>query len=99
MRAREALSICANVRRCPMFTRRRVLAASAVSSAAVFLRPGFAVSAARFETPLPIPQLIDAGANNNAVSLTIAPGVHAFRPGKPVKTFGYSAPVLGPVLR
>jgi blue copper oxidase len=71
---------------------------SAVSSAAVFLRPGFAVSAARFETPLPIPQLIDAGANNNAVSLTIAQGVHAFRPGKPVKTFGYSAPVLGPVL-
>ena len=82
-----------------MLTRRRFLAASAVSSAAVVARLKNATAATQFKTPLPIPQLIDAAANENAVSLTISPGMHAFRPGQPVKTFGYSAQVLGPVLR
>ena len=46
-----------------------------------------------------IPQLIDAKANANALSLTIAEGTHAYRPGQSVKSFGYSSPVLGPVIR
>jgi FtsP/CotA-like multicopper oxidase with cupredoxin domain len=62
-------------------------------------RSGFPAGAVGFETPLPIPPLIDAAANGNALSLTIAAGMHAYRPGQPVKSYGYSAPVLGPVLR
>jgi FtsP/CotA-like multicopper oxidase with cupredoxin domain len=82
-----------------MLTRRHFLAATALSSAAIVTRSGHHAIAAPFETPLPIPQLIDAAANGNAVSLTIAQGTHAYRPGQPVEAYGYSAPVLGPVIR
>ena len=82
-----------------MFTRRHFLAATALTSVAALTRSGRSTHAAGFETPLPIPQLIDAKANANAVSLTIGQGVHAYRPGQPVQSFGYSAPVLGPVIR
>jgi FtsP/CotA-like multicopper oxidase with cupredoxin domain len=82
-----------------MFTRRHFLAATALTSASFLTRSGISAYAARFETPLPIPQLIVARANANAVSLTIGQGVHAYRPGQSVQSFGYSAPVLGPVIR
>jgi FtsP/CotA-like multicopper oxidase with cupredoxin domain len=82
-----------------MVTRRHFLAATALTSAALLTRSGISAYAARFETPLPIPQMIDAKANANVVSLTIAQGVHAYRPGQSVQSFGYSAPVLGPVIR
>jgi cuproxidase len=82
-----------------MFTRRHFLAATALTSAAILTRSNQSAHAARFETPLPIPQLIDAKANANAVVLTIEQGLHAYRPGQPVQSFGYSAPVLGPVIR
>ncbi len=82
-----------------MLTRRHFLAATALSSAAILTRSGSRAIAAPFETPLPIPQLIDAAANGNAVSLTMAKGMHAYRPGQPVAAYGYSAPVLGPVIR
>jgi blue copper oxidase len=52
-----------------------------------------------FSTPLPIPRLIDAAKAGNAVKLRVAPGRHAFIKGKPASTYGYSAPVLGPVVR
>ena len=82
-----------------MLTRRHFLAATAVSSTAILTRSGISAAATRFDAPLPMPKLIDAAANGNAVSLTIAEGVHAYRPGRPVKSFGYSASVLGPVIR
>jgi FtsP/CotA-like multicopper oxidase with cupredoxin domain len=52
-----------------------------------------------FNTPLPIPRLVDAAKQGNAVSLKIAAGRHAFVHGKPTRTYGYSAPILGPVIR
>lgn len=82
-----------------MLTRRRFLAATALSSAAVLTKLGIPADAARFETPLPIPQLIDAKSNGNTVSLAIGQGTHAYRAGQQVRSFGYSAPVLGPVIR
>ena len=82
-----------------MLTRRHFLAATALTSAAILTRSNLSAHAAQFETPLPIPQLIDAKANANAVALTIRQGLHAYRPGQPVQSFGYSAPVLGPVIR
>jgi blue copper oxidase len=53
----------------------------------------------RLDTPLPIPRLVDAEKEGKAVKLRIASGRHAFLKGKPVTTYGYSAPVLGPVIR
>src|SRR6516162_1823701 len=52
-----------------------------------------------FDRPLPIPRLIDAAKLGNAVNLRAALGRHAFVEGKPTKSYGYSAPVLGPVIR
>ena len=52
-----------------------------------------------FDTPLPIPQLVDAAMQANAVSLKVASGRHAFLKGRPTTTYGYSAPILGPVIR
>jgi FtsP/CotA-like multicopper oxidase with cupredoxin domain len=54
---------------------------------------------APFGTPLPIPKLIDAATQDNAVKLTVMSGSHAFVKGKPTRTYGYSAPILGPVIR
>ncbi len=50
-------------------------------------------------TPLPIPKLIDAAKHGHAVKLKVASGRHAFVRGKPAATYGYSRPVLGPVIR
>ena len=50
-------------------------------------------------TRLPIPMLIDAAKQGNAVHLKAMSGRHAFIEGKPTRTYGYSAPVLGPVMR
>ena len=54
---------------------------------------------APFSTPLPIPELIDAANQGNAVKLKVVSGRHAFLEGKPTRTYGYSAPILGPVIR
>jgi len=48
---------------------------------------------------LPIPRLIDAAAQGHVVKITAAAGHHEFYEGKPTRTYGYSAPILGPVLR
>jgi FtsP/CotA-like multicopper oxidase with cupredoxin domain len=66
---------------------------------AVLTKFGVSTEAAPFETPLPIPQLIDAKSAGNVLSLTIGQSTHAYRVGQPVQSFGYSAPVLGPVIR
>jgi blue copper oxidase len=49
--------------------------------------------------PLPIPDLIEAEKIGHAVTLKLTIGRHAFLIGKPASTYGYSAPVLGPVIR
>jgi cuproxidase len=54
---------------------------------------------APFTGLLPIPNLIDAAKQGNAVNLRAMSGRHAFIKGKPTRTYGYSAPILGPVIR
>jgi cuproxidase len=69
-----------------------------VSSAVVGARFGFG-DRAPAGMHLPIPMLIDAAKHGNAVNLKVMSGRHAFIEGKPTGTYGYSAPVLGPVIR
>jgi hypothetical protein len=52
---------------------------------------------APFSTRLPIPAFIDAAKQGNAVDLRVRTGWHAFFKGKPTRTYGYSALILGPV--
>ena len=72
--------------------------ALASCAATVDMRFGIAKSAP-FSTRLPIPMLIDAAKHGNAISLKVRSGRHAFTRGKLARTYGYSAPVLGPVIR
>jgi blue copper oxidase len=51
-----------------------------------------------FTRRLPIPPLIDAAKQGNAVKLKVSSGRHAFVNGKPTLSYGYSGPVLGPVV-
>jgi blue copper oxidase len=53
----------------------------------------------RFNRRLPIPPLIDAAEQGNAVKLRVTSGRHAFVKSKPTKSYGYSGPVLGPTVR
>jgi len=83
-----------------MLTRRQFTAgAAAVASVSLSGARAALSEPAWFKTPLPLPQLFNAAKDNNAVALKIAAGRHAFLPGKPTLTYGYSAPVLGPVIR
>ena len=83
-----------------MLTRRQfAIGAAAMTSAGIVGRRIAESGAIDFNTPLPIPKLIDAAHQGNAVSLKIAAGRHAFVHGKPATTYGYSAPILGPVVR
>jgi blue copper oxidase len=52
-----------------------------------------------FTRRLPIPPLIDAGKQGNAVKLKVTSGRHAFVKGKLTRCYGYSGPVLGPAIR
>ena len=83
-----------------MLTRRRFLQKTgAVTAAAIIGRVPANAQEQQFETPLPIPELRDARANNGAIELLAAEGQHAFLPALPTRTYGFSAPYLGPVLR
>ena len=68
------------------------------SSAVLDARFGFG-DPAPAGTLLQIPTLVDAAKQGNAVKLKVMPGRHAFIEGKPTQTYGYSAPILGPVIR
>lgn len=83
-----------------MLTRRQFASGSAaiVSSGFIADRSGMS-EPAPFSTPLPVPKLIDAASQGNAVKLTVTSGLHAFIKGQPTRTYGYSAPILGPVIR
>jgi blue copper oxidase len=56
-------------------------------------------SSVHFTRRLPIPPLIDAARQGSAVKLKVISGRHAFVDGKPTRSYGYSGPVLGPVIR
>jgi FtsP/CotA-like multicopper oxidase with cupredoxin domain len=68
------------------------------SSAVVDARFGFG-DPSPAGTHLPIPTLVDAAKQDNAVNLKVMSDQHAFIEGRPTKTYGYSAPILGPVIR
>src|SRR6516164_7704744 len=54
---------------------------------------------APFSRRLPVPTFIDAAKQGNAVDVKVRSGRHAFIKGKPTWTYGYSASILGPVIR
>jgi blue copper oxidase len=81
-------------------TRRNfAIGCGAFASSAIFCARHGIGDTAPFSTRLPIPRLIDAAKQGNAVNLKVMSGRHAFVQGKPTRTYGYSAPVLGPVIR
>jgi FtsP/CotA-like multicopper oxidase with cupredoxin domain len=80
-------------------TRRNfAIGCGAFASALICARQGIG-DLAPFSTPLPIPRLVDAAKQGNAVSLKVMSGRHAFVRGKPTRTYGFSASILGPVIR
>jgi blue copper oxidase len=81
-------------------TRRQFSLGCSATIAAGFVYSRYAIgAAARFDTSLPIPKLFDAARNGTAINLRVGAGQHAFVKGKPASTYGYSASVLGPVIR
>ena len=83
-----------------MVTRRRFLEGSGAAAATAIIAPTSSnAQSQRFETALPLPELRDARVQNGRIQLVAAEGRHAFLPGAPTKTYGFSAPYLGPVLR
>jgi FtsP/CotA-like multicopper oxidase with cupredoxin domain len=83
-----------------MLTRRQFARGSAaiVSNSLIGGRSGMG-GPESFSTPLPIPTLIDAASQGNAVKLKVTSGQHAFIEGELTRTYGYSAPVFGPIIR
>jgi cuproxidase len=79
--------------------RRFMIGCGAVATSTVFCDRSGISEPAPFSAPLPIPRLIDAAAARHTVHLSAMPGRHAFIAGKLARTYGYSAPILGPVVR
>jgi len=83
-----------------LLTRRKFAVGCGALASSSLLSSRFGIGdIAPFSTPLPIPKLVDAAKQDNAINLKIASGRHAFIEGKPTQTYGYSAPILGPVIR
>jgi cuproxidase len=83
-----------------MITRRTfALGAGAIAATAMFDSTFGTSELAHAGRRLPIPALIDAAKQRNVVRLRVAASRHAFYKGKATRTYGYSAPILGPVLR
>jgi len=83
-----------------MLTRRAFAVGAGTIASATLLGSRFGLGERlRFGSRLPIPQLIDAAKQGNVVKLRVESGRHEFYKGKPTRTCGYSAPILGPVLR
>lgn len=76
-----------------------LLGTGAVSAATIIGRRSALAQGAAFETPLPIPEMRDARAQGGSVDLAARRGEHAFLPGRPTATYGYSRSYLGPTLR
>ena len=83
-----------------MITRRKfTIGAGAVTAATLFDARFGIGELAHGGGRLPIPTLVDAARQDNVIKLRVSAGRHAFFKGKPTLTYGYSAPILGPVLR
>jgi blue copper oxidase len=84
-----------------MLTRRQFAVGSAtiISAGILSSRQNGKADTFHFNTPLPVPKLVDAAKEGNSVRLKAAPGRHSFLRGKPAPTYGYSASILGPVIR
>jgi cuproxidase len=83
-----------------MLTRRQfVLGSGAVAAGGIVGGRLGRSQPASFHTRLPVPALIDAAGQGNAVSLRVAAGRHSFIEGKPALVYGYSSSVLGPAIR
>jgi blue copper oxidase len=83
-----------------LFTRRQFAVGCSAMIAAGFGCTRYAIGgSARFDIALPMPKVIDVAKMGNAINLRVAPNRHAFVKGKLASTYGYSASVLGPVIR
>jgi len=83
-----------------MITRRTFAIGAGAATAATLFDARLGIGElAHARSSLPIPALIDAASQGNVVKLRVSAGRHEFYKGKPTLTYGYSAPVLGPVLR
>ena len=83
-----------------MLTRRKfTIGCGAFASSVILDAPPGSTDPAPADTNLPIPMLVDAAKQGNAVHLKAMSGRHAFVEGKLTGTYGYSARVLGPVMR
>jgi blue copper oxidase len=83
-----------------MVTRRQILSGPAALAAGSLFPLSLARAASTpFQQALPLPRLIDAHAQGNAVTLTVADNQHSFWPGLRTTTYGYSSSVLGPAIR
>jgi blue copper oxidase len=83
-----------------MITRRALtIGAGMIASATALDRRFGRGESARAGGRLPIPQLIDVAKHGNVVRPKAESSRHEFYGGKATRTFGYSAPILGPVLR
>jgi blue copper oxidase len=83
-----------------MITRRSLIVGTGAVASATILDARFGRGEiTRGGGHLPIPQLIDAANHHNAIRLMVSAGHHEFYKGKPARTYGYSGPILGPVLR
>jgi blue copper oxidase len=84
----------------PMASRRQFAIAAGGMSLSVLVGGRHSIGrTVPFSTPLPIPRIIDTARPAHGIKLKAAVGQHAFVRGKPTRTYGYSAPVLGPVIR
>ena len=72
-----------------------------LASAAIMGRAKLAIAAQvePFSAPLPLPSLLDARRQGNRVKIAAREGRHAFIPGIPVRTYGYSSDYLGPAIK
>ena len=85
-----------------MLSRRQLMMRAGGLAASVVLGRANRANAAEFErfsVPLPVPPLIDARQQGNSVRIAAREGRHAFFPGMPAKTYGYSSDYLGPAIR
>lgn len=80
-----------------MITRRKfVHGATAASIALPTIITG---ASAQGRSALPIPKLIDTAKTNGKFEFAAHKATHAFLPGRPTSTFGYSGSYLGPTVR
>lgn len=82
------------------FNRRRIMqGAGSVAAAAIIGRGSVLAQDGAFQTPLPIPEIRDARMQGGSIELAARRAEHAFFPGRPTPTYGFSRSYLGPTLR